>query len=77
MGQESEAVERRKVFAKFQVTTDLLKLARPNAIVMHCLPAHRSEELTDEVLDGHQSVVLDQAENRVPAQKAVLVSLLA
>ncbi len=77
MGQESEAIERRKVFADFQVNTDLLELAKPDAIVMHCLPAHRGEEITDEVMDGPQSVILDQAENRVHAQKAVLVSLLA
>lgn len=77
MGQEAEAAERRRAFEGFQVNTDLLRLAKPDAIVMHCLPAHRNEEITDEVMDGPQSVVFDQAENRMHAQKAVLVSLMA
>ncbi len=77
MGQEAEAAERRKAFDGFQVNTGLLKVARPDAIVLHCLPAHRNEEITDEVMDGPQSAVFDQAENRLHAQKAVLVSLLA
>jgi len=72
MGQEAEAEERKKVFRDFQVNQELLKLAKPDAIVLHCLPAHRGEEITDEVLDGPQSVVLDEAENRLHAQKAVL-----
>ena len=77
MGQEAEAAERRRAFEGFQVNPDLLRLAKPDAIVMHCLPAHRNEEITDEVMDGPQSVVFDQAENRMHAQKAVLVSLMA
>lgn len=76
MGQEAEAEERRKVFRPYQVNAKLLSLAKPDAIVMHCLPANRGEEVTDDVLDGKQSVVFDQAENRLHAQKAILVKLL-
>lgn len=75
MGQEAEREERRRAFAGFQVNRDLLA-ASPGALVMHCLPAHRGEEITDEVLDGPQSIVLDQAENRLHAQKALLALLL-
>ncbi|TET01771.1 MAG: ornithine carbamoyltransferase [Hadesarchaea archaeon] len=77
MGQEKEAKRRMRAFEGYQVNAQLLKLAKPNAIVMHCLPAHRGQEITDEVIDGPRSVVLDQAENRMHAQKALLVSLLA
>ncbi len=76
MGQESERERRREVFARYQINETLLALARPAALVMHCLPAHRGEEITDGVLDGPQSVVLDQAENRLHAQKAVILDLL-
>jgi ornithine carbamoyltransferase len=76
MGQEEEAVKRRRDFQKFQVNRNLLQNARPDSIVMHCLPAHRGEEITDEVLDGPQSVVLEQAENRLHAQKAIMLWLL-
>ena len=76
MGQEGEAAKRRREFKDFQVNRALMKHARPDAVVMHCLPAHRGEEITDEVLDGPQSVVLEQAENRLHAQKAVMVWLL-
>jgi ornithine carbamoyltransferase len=75
MGQESEQELRRKVFAGYQVNAALLAEA-PEAWVMHCLPAHRGEEITDEVLDGPRSIVLDQAENRLHAQKAILERLL-
>jgi len=75
MGQEDEAERRRRVFAPFQVNAELLKKARPDAVVMHCLPAHRGEEITDEVIDGTQSVVFDQAENRMYAQQALLLFL--
>ena len=75
MGQEEEMARRLKVFPPFQVNTELLALAAPDALVMHCLPAHRGQEVTDDVLDGPQSVVFDQAENRLHAQKAILVSL--
>ncbi len=76
MGQEAEAERRRSDFRGFQVNRALLRHAARDAIVMHCLPAHRGEEITDEVLDGPQSVVLEQAENRLHAQKAVMVWLL-
>jgi ornithine carbamoyltransferase len=77
MGQEAEKAERAKVFPPYQLNARLLSLAARDAIVMHCLPAHRGEEITDEVVDGPQSVVFDQAENRMHAQKAILVRLLA
>ena len=76
MGQEKEAAQRRRDFKAFQVNRDLLAHARRGAVVMHCLPAHRGEEITDDVLDGPRSLVLDQAENRLHAQKAVMVWLL-
>lgn len=77
MGQENEAAERGKIFPPYQLNGALLARAKPDAIVMHCLPAHRGQEITDEVIDGPHSVVFDQAENRMHAQKAVLVELLA
>jgi ornithine carbamoyltransferase len=76
MGREKEAAQRRRDFKGFQVNDALLKNARKGALVMHCLPAHRGEEITDDVLDGPRSVVLDQAENRLHAQKAVMVWLI-
>lgn len=76
MGQESEAEERARIMGPFQLNQELLKKARPDAIVLHCLPAKRGEEITAEILDGPQSVVLDQAENRLHAQKALLSLLL-
>lgn len=76
MGQEEEARHREKVFPPYQVNTDLLKLANANAIVMHCLPAHRGQEITNEVADGPQSRLFPQAENRMHAQKAILIELL-
>lgn len=76
MGQEAEAAERRKAFDGFQVNQRLMSLAKPDAIVLHCLPAHRGEEITDEVMDGPQSAIFDQAENRLHAQKAVLADLM-
>jgi ornithine carbamoyltransferase len=76
MGQEEEAKKREKLFPPYQVNSTLLKLAKPSAIVMHCLPAHRGQEITDEVADGPQSVLFPQAHNRMHAQKAILVSLL-
>jgi len=77
MGQENEKAERERIFKPYQVNRDLLSLANPKAIVMHCLPAHRGLEITDEMMDGPQSVVFDQAENRLHAQKAILVRFLA
>jgi ornithine carbamoyltransferase len=76
MGQEEEASERSLVFQNFRIDQDLVERARDDAIVMHCLPAHRGQEITDEVIDGPRSVVWDQAENRLHAQKALLVWLL-
>ena len=76
MGQEAEHEARKKAFAPFQVNAALLKHARPEAIVLHCLPAHRGEEITDEVLDGPQSVVFDEAENRLHVQKAIMALLM-
>jgi ornithine carbamoyltransferase len=76
MGHEKEAARRRQDFKDFQVNRALMRHARPGALVMHCLPAHRGEEITDEVIDGPQSVVLEQAENRLHAQKAVMLWLL-
>ncbi len=76
MGQESEAAERARIFPPFQINTALVARARPKAIVMHCLPAHRGSEITDDVMDGPHSVVFDQAENRMHAQKAVLALLM-
>ncbi len=76
MGQEEEAKKREKVFPPYQVNNNLLKHARSSAIVMHCLPAHRGQEITDEVADGPQSVLFKQAHNRMHAQKAILARLL-
>jgi ornithine carbamoyltransferase len=77
MGQEEERADRRRSFDGYQVNGELLALASPDAIVMHDLPAHRGEEIADEVFEGPQSVVFDQAENRLHAQKAVLALILA
>jgi len=76
MGQEAETAKRRKIFMPFQVNGNLMANARKDALVMHCLPAHRGDEITDEVLDGPQSIVFDEAENRMHVQKAIMVKLL-
>ncbi len=76
MGQEEESVLRRQVFSPYQVNADLVAEARPEVIVLHCLPAHRGEEITDEVADGPNSRLFPQAHNRLHAQKAILVRLL-
>ncbi|WP_017652018.1 ornithine carbamoyltransferase [Fortiea contorta] len=76
MGQESEAGDRLPIFQPYQISPQLLSLADSQAIVLHCLPAHRGEEITAEVIEGSQSRVWDQAENRLHAQKALLVSIL-
>ncbi len=75
MGQENEAEQRKHDFAAYQVNTALLRRARPDALVMHCLPAHRGEEITDEVIDSPQSIVFDQAENRLHTQKGIMIWL--
>lgn len=77
MGQESEAEERKKTFASYQVNGELMALAADDAIFLHCLPAHRGEEVTADVIDGPASRVFDQAENRLHAQKALLYLLLS
>jgi ornithine carbamoyltransferase len=77
MGQETEQQRRREDFAFLQVNDSLLGLAPPGVRVMHCLPAHRGEEITDAVIDGPQSVVFDQAENRLWVQQALLALIYA
>ena len=77
MGQEAEAEERRRIFAPYQVNDALFARAKTDAVFMHCLPAHRGEEVTDAVIDSPRSVVFDQAENRLHVQKAVLAALMA
>ena len=76
MGQEDEKEERKKIFIPFQVNRELMAQAKPDALFMHCLPAHRGEEVTDEVIDSSQSVVFDQAENRLHIQKAIMLLLM-
>ena len=76
MGQEAETAERLKVFPPYQLNSQLVSRAKPDALVMHCLPAHRGEEITDEVADSPQSVVFPQAHNRMHAQKAILAKLM-
>jgi ornithine carbamoyltransferase len=76
MGQEAEAEARRRIFRRYQLNAELLSHA-PDAWILHCLPAHRGEEVTDEVIDGPRSIVFDQAENRLHAQKAILERLLS
>ena len=77
MGQEEEQRKREQAFSSFQVNAELMSLAAPDALFMHCLPAHRDEEVTAEVIDGPQSVVWQEAENRLHAQKALLEFLCA
>ena len=76
MGQEKEAAKRKKVFKSYQVNEALVANAKPNVKVMHCLPAHRGDEITDGVMDGPHSIVFDEAENRLHIQKAILVRLM-
>ncbi len=76
MGQESEANERKEIFKGFQINNELLRVAKGDAMVLHCLPAHRGEEITAEVLEEHANEIFDEAENRLHAQKAVLVKLM-
>lgn len=76
MGQEKESRSRLKVFKKFQINDKILKVANKNCLVMHCLPAHRGQEITDSVMDSKNSIVYDQAENRLHVQKAILLELL-
>ncbi len=76
MGQEAERVQRTEAFSRYQLNDTLVGFAKPGALVMHCLPAHRGEEITDSVLDGPRSIALEQSENRLHAQKAVIFDLL-
>jgi ornithine carbamoyltransferase len=76
MGQEQEQKEREKAFAGFQINSKVIEVADPACIVMHCLPAHRDEEITDEVIEGPHSVVFDEAENRLHVQKAIMATLM-
>jgi ornithine carbamoyltransferase len=77
MGQEAESEVRRAVFASYQVNHALMGLAKPGALFMHCLPAHRGEEVTPDVFESRVSIVFDQAENRLHGQKALLMMLMA
>ena len=77
MGQEKEAAERMKAFKDYQVNKELMSLAKEDAIVLHCLPAHRQEEITEEILEAHADTIFEEAENRLHAQKAILVKLLS
>ena len=72
MGQEDEAEERKKVFSGYQINLDILSHAKTDALVMHCLPAHRGEEITADVFEAHANEIFDEAENRLHAQKAIM-----
>ena len=76
MGQEAEAEERKKIFKGYQINSDVMAAAKSDAMVMHCLPAHRGEEITEDVLEAHADEIFDEAENRLHAQKAVLVKCM-
>jgi ornithine carbamoyltransferase len=76
MGQESETEARRKAFAGYQVDDGLMALANPGAMVQHCLPAHKGEEITENVFEAHAAEIFEQAENRLHAQKAVMALLM-
>ena len=77
MGQEAEAEQRKKIFANYQINSNVMAVAHSDAMVMHCLPAHRGEEITEDVLEAHANEIFDEAENRLHAQKAVLVKCMA
>lgn len=77
MGQEEESRQRMAAFQGYQVNAAVMRAAKPDAMVLHCLPAHRGEEITDEVLEAHAQEIFDEAENRLHAQKAVLVRLMS
>jgi len=76
MGQEKETRKRKKIFKEYQVNENLVKLSGKKSLIMHCLPAHRSDEITDGVIDSRNSIVFDQAENGLHVQKAILIKLL-
>jgi ornithine carbamoyltransferase len=77
MGQEKDSLKKRKAFAKYRIDNNLIKKTGKDAKVLHCLPAHRGEEITDEVMDGPNSIVFDEAENRLHCQKAIMCALMA
>ena len=77
MGQEQEQKIREVAFADYQVNEDLAQLAKPDYLFMHCLPAHRGEEVSEGVIDGDNSIVFDQAENRLHAQKAIMAAIMS
>ncbi|MBQ1335125.1 MAG: ornithine carbamoyltransferase, partial [Clostridia bacterium] len=77
MGMEAEVEERNRAFKDFQINAEVMKYAKPDAMVQHCLPAKRGQEITDEVLEAHANEIFDEAENRLHAQKAVMVKLMA
>jgi ornithine carbamoyltransferase len=76
MGQEKEHAERTEVFRNYQINSELTRHADPDYLFMHCLPAHRGEEVTEEIIDGPHSIILDEAENRLHTQKAILELLM-
>jgi ornithine carbamoyltransferase len=76
MGQEEETAERLETFRNYQINSRLLEAANKGAVVMHCMPAHRGQEITAEVMDGPQAIIIDEAENRLHVQKALLVKML-
>ena len=76
MGQEEETEARRKIFRPYQLNKELLSNASDDVIVLHCLPAHRGEEITEDVLEEHASIIFEQAENRLHAQKAIMASIM-
>ena len=77
MGQEEESQERAKIFKDYQINSELMKVANEGAMVLHCLPAHRGEEITAEIIEQHADEIFEEAENRLHAQKAVMVKLMA
>ena len=77
MGQEEEAELRKKIFKGYQINSDVMAVANDGAMVLHCLPAHRGEEITSEVIEAHADEIFEEAENRLHAQKAVMVRLMA
>ena len=77
MGQEAEQKEREIAFASYQVNDELVKYAKKDFLFMHCLPAHRGEEVSESVIDGAQSIIFDQAENRLHAQKAIMAAIMS
>jgi len=77
MGQEQEQKEREQAFANYQIDENLVQFAKPEYKFMHCLPAHRGEEVTESVIDGNHSIIFDQAENRLHAQKAIMAAIMS